>query len=86
VKLNVPVCAARNCARRETLSELKTVFTIAKFRHYLPDEPRRQFVQMMEKQVRLLVVRDEEYFATHSACRDSKNNKFLVLAYECEAV
>jgi len=73
------------CASRETLGELKTVLTRAKFRHYLPDELRRQFVQMMEKQVRLFVVRDEECFATHPACRDPKDNKFLALAYECEA-
>ena len=73
------------CASRETLGELKTVLTRAKFRHYLPDELRRQFVQMVEKHVRLFVVRDEECFATHPVCRDPKDNKFLALAYECEA-
>lgn len=73
------------CASRETLGELKTVLTRAKFRHYLPDELRRQFVQMVEKHVRLFVVRDEECFAAHPVCRDPKDNKFLALAYECEA-
>ena len=73
------------CASRETLGELKTVLTKAKFRHYLPDELRRQFVQIMEKHVRLFVVRDEECFAIHPVCRDPKDNKFLALAYECEA-
>ena len=73
------------CASRETLGELKTVLTRAKFRHYLPDELRQQFVQLVEKHARLFVVRDEECFATHPACRDPKDNKFLALAYDCEA-
>lgn len=73
------------CASRETLSELKTVLTRATFRHYLHDELRRQFVQMMEKHVRLFVVCDDECFATHPVCRDPEDNKFLALAYKCEA-
>ncbi|MHB2009203.1 MAG: putative toxin-antitoxin system toxin component, PIN family [Acidobacteriaceae bacterium] len=73
------------CASRETLGELKTVLTRAKFRHYLPDDLRRQFVQMMENHVRLFVVRDGECFDSHPICRDPKDNKFLALAYECEA-
>jgi putative PIN family toxin of toxin-antitoxin system len=73
------------CASRETLGELKTVLTRAKLRRYLPDDLRRQFVEMMENHVRLFVVRDEQFRAGRPACRDPKDNQFLALAFECEA-
>jgi uncharacterized protein len=73
------------CASRQTLGELKTVLTRAKLRRYLPDDLRRQFVEMMENHVRLFVVRDEVFPADRPACRDPKDNQFLALAVECEA-
>jgi uncharacterized protein len=73
------------CASRQTLGELKTVLTRAKLRRYLPDDLRRQFVEMMENHVRLSVVRDEVFPADRPPCRDPKDNQFLALAFECEA-
>jgi uncharacterized protein len=73
------------CASRQTLGELKTVLTRAKLRRYLPDDLRRQFVEMMENHVLLFVVRDEEFPAGRPAGRDPKDNQFLGLAFECEA-
>jgi uncharacterized protein len=67
------------------LGELKTVLTRAKLRRYLPDDLRRQFVEMVENHVRLYVVRDEEFRADRPACRDPRDNLFLALAFECEA-
>jgi putative PIN family toxin of toxin-antitoxin system len=73
------------CASRQTLGELKTVLTRVKLRRYLPDDLRRQFVEIMENHVRLFVVRDEEFPADRPVCRDPKDNQFLGLAFECEA-
>lgn len=73
------------CASRETLAELKKVMGRAKFRPYLSDELRQEFVAMLESSVRLYAVPDEECFADHPACRDSKDNKFLALAFAAEA-
>lgn len=73
------------CASKETLDELKKVLARNKFRRYLPDGASRQFVRMVEGKVRLFVVRDLECLAANSPCRDSGDNKFLTLAWECEA-
>uniref|UniRef100_A0A7V5CT81 Putative toxin-antitoxin system toxin component, PIN family n=1 Tax=Acidobacterium capsulatum TaxID=33075 RepID=A0A7V5CT81_9BACT len=73
------------CASQETLAELKKVMGRAKFRAYLSDKLRREFVAMVEGHVRLYPVRDEECFADHAACRDPKDNQFLALAYAAEA-
>jgi len=72
------------CATRQTLGELKTVLTRAKLRRYLPDDLRRQFVEMMENHVHLFVVQ-EEFPAGRPVCRDPKDNQFLSLAFECDA-
>jgi putative PIN family toxin of toxin-antitoxin system len=73
------------CASRQTLGELKAVLARAKLRRYLPDDLRRQFVEMMESHVQIFVVRDGELPADRPACRDPKDNQFLALAFECEA-
>ena len=73
------------CASKETLAELKKVMGRAKFRPYLSDELRREFVAMLESSVRLYAVPGEECFADHPACRDPKDNKFLALAFAAEA-
>lgn len=73
------------CASSETLAELKKVMGRAKFRPYLSDELRREFVAMLESSVRLYAVPDEECFADHPTCRDPKDNKFLALAFAEEA-
>lgn len=73
------------CASKETLDELKKVLVRGKFRRYLPDEAARQFVRMMENNIRLFVVRDRECLATNPPCRDPADNKFLALAFECDA-
>ena len=73
------------CASRETLAELTKVMGRAKFRPYLSDELRREFVAMLESNVRLYAVRDEECFVDYPTCRDPKDNKFLALAFAAEA-
>jgi putative PIN family toxin of toxin-antitoxin system len=73
------------CASKETLDELKKVLTRDKFRRYLPESTGRQFMRMMENNVRLFVVRDLDCLAANPPCRDSGDNKFLALAFECEA-
>ncbi|MGB7191275.1 MAG: putative toxin-antitoxin system toxin component, PIN family [Acidobacteriaceae bacterium] len=73
------------CASKETLAELKRVLAKDKFRRYIPDGAARQFVRMMENNVRLFVVRDLECLAANPPCRDPADNKFLALAFECDA-
>lgn len=73
------------CASKETLDELKKVLARDKFRRYLPDGAARQFVRMLENNVRLCVVRDLECLAANPPCRDPADNKFLALAFECES-
>ena len=73
------------CASKETLDELKKVLIRDKFRRYLPEGAGRQFVRMVENNVRLFVVRDLDCLAANPPCRDSGDNKFLALAFECEA-
>ena len=73
------------CASKETLAELKRVLIKDKFRRYLPEGAARQFVRMMENNVRLFAVRDLDCLATNPPCRDSGDNKFLALAFECDA-
>ena len=73
------------CASKETLDELKIVLTRNRFRRYLPDGAARQFVRMLENNVRLCAVRDLEFLAAYFPCRDPADNKFLALAFECEA-
>ncbi len=72
-------------ASKETVDELKKVLARGKFQRYLPDDVRQQFVQMMENNVRLLVVRGWTALALAPTCRDALDNKFLALAYEAEA-
>jgi len=72
------------CACRETLAELKKVMGRAKFRPYLSDELRREFVAMLESHLRLYSVRDENCSTGYPACRDPKDNKFLALAFAAE--
>lgn len=73
------------CASRETLSDLKKVLARDKFRRYMPDEARRQFVRMMESNVRLFVVPGMDCLPANPPCRDPADNEFLTLAFECEA-
>jgi putative PIN family toxin of toxin-antitoxin system len=73
------------CASKETLDELQKVLVRSKFQRYLPDVIRQQFVQMMENNLRLLIVRDWTVLAVAPACRDPLDNKFLAVAYEAEA-
>jgi putative PIN family toxin of toxin-antitoxin system len=73
------------CASQETLAELKKVMGRAKFRRYLSDELRQEFVAMLESHARLYAVREEECFAELVRCRDAKDDKFLALAFAAEA-
>lgn len=73
------------CAGRETLEELQAVLMRDKFSRYLPVEARRRFVRLVENNVRLVVVRDVAWPSGNPRCRDTKDEKFLQLALECEA-
>lgn len=73
------------CASKETLDELQKVLLRRKFQRYLPERARRQFVQMIANNVRLLAVRDWADLGIAPACRDPLDNKFLALVFESEA-
>lgn len=73
------------CASRDTLDELQTVLSRDKFRRYLPRELGEQFVRLSESHARLLAIRDTDWIAGHPRCRDPHDDKFLRLAWECEA-
>jgi putative PIN family toxin of toxin-antitoxin system len=73
------------CSSKETLDELRKVLARDKFRRYLPDRAVRQFVRAMESNARLFEVRDLDCLAANPPCRDPGDNKFLALAFECEA-
>ena len=79
------VSACDLCASEATLDELKEVLAREKFRRYLTDAARRKFVETIENNARLFVVRDEDCLSLDPACRDPKDNKFLALAAEAEA-
>jgi putative PIN family toxin of toxin-antitoxin system len=73
------------CASEETLRELAVVMERRKFDRYMDRESRREFVALMRRTMRLFAVQREELEAVDPPCRDSGDNKFLVLALACEA-
>jgi len=73
------------CASEATLAELKDVLLREKFRRYLPDSARHEFLLTIENHVRLFAVRKEDFIVLNPGCRDPKDNKFLVLAAVSEA-
>lgn len=73
------------CASAETLVELERVLDREKFDRYLERAARREFVALIRRQVHLFAVRDADLDAVEPACRDPKDNQFLVLALLAEA-
>lgn len=71
------------CASQETLAELRKVMGRAKFRAWLSDELRQEFVGLIERSSRQFAAGKD--FAGRPACRDAKDNKFLALAAAAEA-
>ena len=73
------------CASQATLDELKEVLTREKFRLYLADAARQEFLRRVENNARLFVVREEDCLSVDPACRDPKDNKLPAVAAESEA-
>lgn len=73
------------CASQASLDELKEVLTRGKLRLYLADAARQEFLQYLENNARLFVVREEDCLSVDPVCRDPKDNKILALAAESEA-
>jgi putative PIN family toxin of toxin-antitoxin system len=73
------------CASEATLDELREVLGRDRFRRYLEDEVRQEFLRTIERNVRLCAVREGAELSVDPRCRDPKDNKFLALALESEA-
>ena len=73
------------CASQQTLDELREVSTREKFKSYLAQSERQDFVRLVENSVRLFVVRPDDLSSLAPPCRDPNDNKFLALALEAEA-
>jgi putative PIN family toxin of toxin-antitoxin system len=67
-------------ASEATILELDEVLRRDKFRRYIADEIRLEFVAAFVRQCELINVQD-----TVSVCRDPKDNKFLELALSAQA-
>jgi putative PIN family toxin of toxin-antitoxin system len=67
------------------LDELREVLARDKFRRYLDDDFRQEFIRTIERNVRLCVVREGAGLSVEPSCRDMKDSKFLALAIESEA-
>lgn len=69
------------CASAETLDELELVLGREKFDRYLDRASRTEFVALIRRHIHLFAVQDADLEAVEPSCRDSKDNKFLALAF-----
>jgi putative PIN family toxin of toxin-antitoxin system len=74
------------CASQATLDELKEELAREKFRLYLTDAARQEFLHRVENNARLFVVRGQDCLSVDPTCRDPKDNKFLAVAAESEVL
>lgn len=65
----------------ETLSELRAVLVRTKFDRYLSLEDRLNFFDRLEARYKVITVT-----SNFEDCRDTKDNKFLNLAFDSEAI
>jgi len=72
------------CASDETFGELKQVLGRDKFDPYIGLEKRREFIDLIERNVRLFSAKEHVMENLQPARRDSKDNKFLALALVSE--
>jgi putative PIN family toxin of toxin-antitoxin system len=78
-------CSFQICISEETLGELKEVLTRDKFIRYLNREDSLLFIGLIEDKARLFRMDEQNWPGTALHCRDPKDDKFLILAEECEA-
>lgn len=73
------------CASAATLAELEQVLKRKKFDRYLDADTRLSFVALIRRHVHFFPVEDADERTVDPPCRDPKDNKFLALAWVCEA-
>jgi hypothetical protein len=66
---------------RETLTELTQTLIRSKFDKYVSLGERLEYIQRLERRGKIFDVKSD-----FTVCRDKKDNKFLNLAYDSEAV
>lgn len=74
------------CVSHATLNELREVLHRAKFDRYAPLQQRLDFCALVSERSRLWDVDVNSEQTAAGACRDPKDDKFLVLALACQAV
>lgn len=73
------------CVSTSTLDELEQVLKRNKFDRYLDAETRLAFVALVRQHAHLFAVARADEVSVQPACRDPKDDKFLALAWICEA-
>jgi putative PIN family toxin of toxin-antitoxin system len=83
--LQIALASCDLCASAETLAELELVLARDKFDRYLDREPRRAFVALIRRNVRLFALQNVDTLSVQPPCRDPKDTRFLALALAAEA-
>lgn len=81
--------AVRNyelCLSHATLNEFREVLLRPKFDRYAPSQERLDFLTLLAGHSRLWDVDAVSEQSAAGACRDTKDDKFLALAFACQAV
>jgi putative PIN family toxin of toxin-antitoxin system len=73
------------CVSVSTLDELEQVLLRPKFNRYQPADARKAFADILRRRASLFMVSEADELNVNPPCRDSKDNKFLVLIQACDA-
>ena len=73
------------CASPATLNELQRVLRRPKFDRYQPVDARKEFFDIVARAAVVYEVSAEELAALTPRCRDPEDDKFLALAFACQA-
>jgi uncharacterized protein len=68
------------CTCAETICELATVLARKRFEKSVPEEARREFVDLIRAKAKLFAVSDSELANVTPPCRDVSDNIYLALA------
>ncbi len=73
------------CLSAATLDELREVLQRPKFDRYVPLPERMEFLELLSARARHWEIDETALRMAAGACRDAKDDKFLALAWHCQA-
>lgn len=73
------------CTSLATLCELDEVLQRDKFDRYMPRSTRLELAALLRQNAQFFEVTADDEAAVRPQCRDPKDNKFLALAFVCDA-